>query len=211
MRPRSFDRIVLCLAFAAALLAALPAAAAPRQHRKPRHHAAVEGPSFRPSVYLGVGLAGSKLTEDYDFPDVAAKGMGLHLFGGVRFSPRVALELGWLGLQHDARKREQIDAAFQAGMLDFKIFLGRPGPIEAYLMGGLGIYGFSSNETDESLTGGGGQFGGGIDVHLSSEIALSARGAYHIASLDNGTDAFLPTEEAALRFLEGSITLRVDF
>lgn len=209
--------LLLTLAAGTATLLVSPEAAArPRHVRVVRHHRAPERRVVRTSeptpspLYLGVGLLGTSLTEDYDFPDLATEGSGLQIYGGVRLSPRAALELGWMGAQHD-RPEDGGQAALQAGTLDLRLTLGRLGALETYLLGGLGIYGFSSPSTRETLTGPGVQFGAGIDLHLSRSLALSARGSWHGAQIDDATETSPAFEEAYLGFVEGSLRVQLGF
>ncbi len=213
--------LALTLALAvgsASMLVAVPAAARPRHVRVVRHHRVRRAPRAKkvvrtssPSpVYLGIGLLGTKLTDDYDFPDLDVRGSGLQIYGGVRLTPRAALELGWFGSQH-ARLEEGGQAALQAGTLDLRLTLGKLGALETYVLGGAGVYGFSSPNTRETLTGPGVQLGAGVDLHLTRSLALSARGAWHGARIDDATELSPALEEAYLGFVEGSVRVQVGF
>lgn len=173
-------------------------------------------------LYFGAGIVGTKILKQNGGPELLDDGAGLTLYGGIRVSRALALELGWVGTAHNP---ETVDVGFgpetdflvlNGFTADAKVFLGangmrstvaRPGEAQPYIQGGLGVYFLDSSAFGTQSVGTGFQLGGGLDWVVGRNVDLGVRGLYRGMAMgppdSNQDDTFVSAVS-----VEGSLTLR---
>jgi hypothetical protein len=187
-RPARRARIRPLLAAAALLGLALASRAADAQaFRRQRYYEEHVQVYFVPSgLYVGAGFIASHVLDQSGGPRLLEDGAGLTLYGGLRLSQRLALELGWLSTFHSP---ENVDTFYFGSDPDYlvltgftgdaKIYLGPGGRrTELYVQGGVGLYLLDSKYFGSQSVGTGFQAGGGIDVHMGPHLDLGIRALY---------------------------------
>lgn len=186
-RSDRIRRAVAASAIALALVVAGGTAAADRAGRDPYDGYARVRVEVDPSgLYLGAGLIGNRVLDQTGGPELLDSGTGMGLYGGVRLSQRLAVELGWMSTFHQP---DSIETEFGEGTdylvlngftADAKIFLdpSGQGTIEPYVQGGVGLYLLDSTVLGARSVGTGFQAGGGVDFLIGPHFALGVRGLY---------------------------------
>ena len=137
-------------------------------------------------LYVGAGLVASHVLDQSGGPELLEDGAGVTLYGGLRLSQRLALELGWLSTFHNPEKVDTVYFGSDTDYLvlngftgDAKIYLSREGQrSELYLQGGVGLYLLDSKYFGSQSIGTGFQAGGGLDVHIGPHLDLGLRALY---------------------------------
>ena len=195
-------------------------AEAQRRYRRahPRGHVGIY--VMPRGLYFGAGLVGTKILKQDGGPELLEDGAGLTVYGGIRVSRALALELGWVGTAHNP---ETVDVGFgpetdflilNGFTADAKIYFGggdahqpRPGSVQPFAQGGLGVYFLDSGAFGTQSVGTGFQLGGGVDWVLGPNIKLGARALYRGIAMGppetNLDDTFISAVSA-----EGNLTLR---
>jgi opacity protein-like surface antigen len=141
---------------------------------------AKEGP------YLGFGLLyNNPLSSDFNYLDPA---IGLDLKFGYNFGP-VAVELNLMGSEHDETAPGLGTADFGGFSLDFRFFLSPYNdPNQFYFLAGFGAYSLDGFDpyvgADVKYTGGGFNFGAGLEHYLNENVALNFGIIYRIIRFD---------------------------
>jgi hypothetical protein len=167
-------------------------------------------------LYFGAGLVGAKILDQSGGPELLEDGIGLTLFGGLRLSRVLALELGWVGTFHNP---ETVDVGFgpetdylvlNGATIDAKIYLlgqGDPSPQgQPYIQGGVGVYFLDSTTFGTDSVGTGFQLGGGYDFFIGDNLNLGLRGLYRGMAMGPPDSNFDDTFVSALS-LEGNLTI----
>lgn len=183
--------------------------------RAPRHLRPLQP---RTGLYLGLGgsadfvFAGSAaLTE------LVRSGGGFHLFGGLRMSRFVALEIGYRATSHevDLPQGTTERGLFQAIGVDGKVFLlPSSARLEPFLQAGGGLVGFfSEGLASRELDGFGLNLGGGVDVRLGRAVTLGTRLLYRAVFVNEYDSAFfgVPPESAHFNLVGGEVNLQFHF
>jgi hypothetical protein len=136
-------------------------------------------------LYLGAGLVATRVVGQSGGPELIDSGSGMSLFGGLRMSHRLALEIGWVVTFHDP---DTMDFNFGSGTDhlvlngftgDAKIYLGRPGDrVEPFVQAGLGLYLLDKTYVGARSNGTGIQGGGGLELHIAQYVDVGLRGLY---------------------------------
>jgi hypothetical protein len=172
--------VALGLALASATVEAQP-------YRPQRYYEEHVQVYFVPAgLYVGAGLVASHVVDQSGGPGLLEDGAGLTLYGGLRLSQRLALELGWLSTFHSPEKVDTVYFGSDTDYLvlngftgDAKIYLGPDGArAELYLQGGVGLYLLDSKYLGSQSIGTGFQAGGGLDVHVGQHLDLGLRALY---------------------------------
>jgi hypothetical protein len=135
--------------------------------------------------YAGVGLVGTKILGQSGGPEELESGGGVSAWLGVNLSRQLSLELGWLGSFHNPAPvatwyGPDTDYLVLEGVTaDARVHLGRPGFIDPYLQGGVGVYFLGSQHAGYAdSVGGGYQLGGGVDVWAGPMVTFGLRALY---------------------------------
>jgi opacity protein-like surface antigen len=149
-------------------------------------------------VYLGAGLFYNKmLSHDFSYLDSA---VGLDLRVGYNFGP-VMLEGNLLGSTHDDGRSGYDTASFGGLTIDVKVPFLKPDRLnQPYLLVGLAGYSLTEKDpttgSDVKLSGGGYDFGLGVEhrfnEHLALNLAAIYRGIKYDKSETGGTTTKLP-------------------
>lgn len=171
--------------------------AAPPCYRPRRYLPRSRPGFFRLGPYIGVGAGGFGIISAKGPFQYISPGAFGNVYIGMNFSPRFALELGFLGSAHQEQfavydatysNYEQNSLLLWGVTLDAKLNLIRPSwrsRFVPYLQAGVGAYGLVGERMDEwgyeqaeLATGAGLQLGGGIDIYLTRWLTLGARVLY---------------------------------
>jgi len=181
-------RCALIAAATALLLVAASATAEAQRYRRGREpydgHTRVRVYFVPYGLYVGAGLVATRILDQSGGQELLDHGGGLTVYGGLRLSQRLALELGWLATFHDPDETDGFGAdtdylVLNAFTGDAKIYLSPEGQrAELYLQGGIGLYLLDSNHFGTESTGTGFQGGGGVDFHLGPHLDLGLRALY---------------------------------
>lgn len=195
--------------------------APPCYHQPPYY----QPPSYRPvryyqpsfwhlGPYVGIGGGGfGVLGASGPFEYLSSGAFG-NVFIGMNFSPRFALELGFIGSAHNEEWTYAPQSLLMWGVtLDAKFNLVRPSwhsRFVPYLQAGVGAYGlFSDNYagSQDLAQGGGFQAGGGIDIYLARWLTLGARVLYRGIVMgkvkDTCGDRCISSSEADQTYIHG--------
>jgi len=149
-------------------------------------------------VYLGAGFSYNKMLSP-DFSNLNSA-IGLDLRVGYNFGP-VMLEGNLLGSTHEDKRLTYEDASFGGMTIDVKVpFLKQDRLNQPYLLVGLAGYSLTQKDpvtgSDVKLSGGGYDFGFGIEHRFNSHLALNLSAIYRGISYDKsetgGTTTKLP-------------------
>jgi len=223
-----YSKLKVSLAIGAALAAfvvvspQIEDAEAGRRYRRARPRAQLV--LLPRGLYVGAGIVGTKIVTQSGGPELLDDGAGLTLYGGVRISRSLALELGWTGTAHNP---ETVDVGFGAETdylvlngftADAKIFLGagersadprsrQLGVAQPFVQGGLGVYLLDSQIFGAQSVGTGFQLGGGVDWGIAPNLDVGLRGLYRGIAMGppetNQDDTFISAVTA-----EASLSLR---
>ena len=171
----------------------------------------------RTSLYFGLGPVGNFLVESEDALSKEIEiGGGLEMFFGFRFSRFAAFEFGGMFSFHGTR-HPQFETGIMTGLTaDIKVFF-LPGSrrIEPFIQAGAGLYLFSRETwSDNELTGGGLQLGGGIDIRLNRTVAIGARCLWRGVYMDNSEATYWsggPFESTFLNMVTLSANVQLHF
>lgn len=168
---------------------------------------------FPRGLYAGAGLVGAKIVNQRGGPELLEDGLGLSLYGGLRLSRVLALELGWVGTFHNP---ETVDVGFgpetdylvlNGVTADAKIFFNAENPAGApFLQGGVGVYFLDSTAFGTDSVGTGFQLGGGYDFFVGENLDLGLRALYRGMAMGPPEASFDDTFVSAITF-EGNLTL----
>lgn len=137
-------------------------------------------------VYLGAGLFYNKmLSHDLSYLDSA---IGLDLKAGYNFGP-VMLEGSLLGATHDDKRPGYDDAKFGGLAIDVKVPFLKPDRLnQPYLLVGLAGYSLTEKDpatgSDVKLSGGGYNFGIGVEHRFNGHLALDLAAIYRGITYD---------------------------
>jgi hypothetical protein len=186
VRPACLRPLLVALALGVGLASGAATASAQRHRRQPYHEEHVRVYLVPSGLYVGAGLVATHVVDHSGGPRLLEDGAGLVVYGGVRLSHRLAVELGYLATFHDP---DAIDQGYFAADIDHlvlngftgdaKIFLSQPGQrTEFYVQGGVGLYLLDSTYFGSQSIGTGFQGGGGLEFHLGSHVDLGLRALY---------------------------------
>ena len=135
-------------------------------------------------LYVGAGLIGMRVLDQSRGAALIESGSGLTIYGGLRLSRSLALELGWAATFHEPARADNgfgsgDSLALNGFTADAKIYLGGEGDrVEPYVQGGVGLYLLDSTYLGARSVGSGFQGGGGFDFHIGSYVDLGGRALY---------------------------------
>lgn len=184
------------------------------QHPAYRPHSRAATPELSRRLYVGAGLAGTRILHQSGGNELLQGGGGIALHAGVRLNRLLALEAGWIGTLHnpvavDTPFGEDTDYLVLNGFTaDAKVYLRASNPrMEPYLQGGVGLYLLDSNYFGTQSVGTGFQAGGGLLFHLSPSVDLGARALYRGMAMGPPEQNYNDTFVSALT-LEGNLNIR---
>lgn len=175
--------LVLGLVLSAGIADAQPYARRPRYPYDGYARVAVYVDPY--GLYLGAGLVGTHILDQSGGEELLDSGSGLTVYGGLRLSHRLALELGWVATFHNPETLQtnfgaDTDYLVLNGFTgDAKIYLGDEAQrVEPYVQGGVGLYLLDSTYLGSQSVGTGFQGGAGFDFHLGSHLDLGLRALF---------------------------------
>lgn len=149
----------------------------PVRYRMPRF--------WRLGPYVGVGAGGIGILGASGPFETLSSGAFGNVYIGMNFSPRFALELGFIGSAHNEEWTGDPNSLMMWGVtLDAKWNLIRPSwrhRFVPYLQAGVGAYGLFSDSyygSQDLAQGGGFQAGGGVDIYVARWLTIGARLLY---------------------------------
>jgi hypothetical protein len=163
--------------------------------------------------YAGVGLVGTRILGQSGGPEALESGGGISAWLGVNLSRALSLELGWLGSFHNPAPiatwyGPETDFLVLEGVTaDAKVHLGRPGFVDPYLQGGVGVYVLGSQHVGYAdSVGGGYQLGGGVDIWAGPIVSFGVRALYRGIAMGPPNSSVNDTFIHAATF-EGSVAV----
>lgn len=172
-----------------------------------RHH---HNPYGRPHFYLGIEGVGVGVLDESGPRSFLSSGGGFDLFIGVRTGRWFALELGWQPTFHNPEYDDYGRVVDRIGLqsitLDGKFFFLH-GPIQPYVLGGLGAY-LMGDSFDVFAEGVGFQAGGGVDFWIGPFFSIGLKVEYRGVQL---YDVDASNDDTFLSILQGSVAFTGHF
>ena len=172
-------------------------------------------------AYVGIGLTGGGLIPDGNqLSEGLGAGGGFELFVGGRLNQWVGADLEWSTTIHGTEG----DPGFRvdAGLLStlsglVRVFMTAPQVFEPYAVFGITLITADGGpQSSLSLMGLGFTAGLGLDIYLSTNVALGIKALYRGGFLDNSADRVdylpdFPDEASFISLVTGSTHVRLSF
>jgi hypothetical protein len=193
----------------------MPSGDAHAQYHHPayRPHSRAPAPHAR-SLYVGGGLAATRILQQEGGNELLEGGGGLSLFAGLRLNRTLALEAGWTATLHnpvavDTSFGEDTDYLVLNGFtVDAKVFLGASDPrMQPFLQAGVGMYLLDSEYFGAQSVGTGFQAGGGLEYQIGPSVGIGARALYRGLAMGPPQADYNDTFVSALT-IEGNLSVR---